>query len=172
MSRYNYSEDNDDPLAEARWFGALKRALQGRRGQALLRELVEVLDSMDDKRLYPRKFMTGDGKFCALGVLGAKRGIRMDDLGDADRCDIKKIAQRFDIAPAMAAEIMYMNDEYVADEWAWVEVEICGPMRQRSPERGKHKRLVCVPNENHPRERWEGMRAWAVEQLKGKTQRW
>lgn len=146
-------KDNDDPLAEARWFGALKRALQGRRGQALLRELVEVLDSMDDKRLYPRKFITGDGKFCALGVLGAKRGIRMDDLGDADLCDIKKIAQRFDIAPTMAAEIMYMNDEYVADEWAWVE------------ERGKHKRLVCVHNENHPRERWEGMRAWAVEQL-------
>jgi hypothetical protein len=30
----------------------------------------------------------------------------------------------------------------------------------------KHERSVRVPNENHPRERWERMRAWAVANLK------
>lgn len=166
MSRSGYTEDNDDPLAYGRWRQAVKRALEGKRGQALLRELVEALDAMEDKRLYPGSFATADGEFCTLGVLGAKRGTKMDDLGDEYDCDTEQVGQRFGIAPAMAAEIMYLNDEYAVDCWKWVTVEICGPMRRIGPDWGKHQRKVRVHNDNHPRERWERMRAWAVENLK------
>lgn len=176
MSRSGYTDDNDDPLAHGRWRQAVKRALHGQRGQALLRELVEALDAMPDKRLYPGSFATADGEFCTLGVLGARRGTRMDDLGDEDDCDRELVGQRFGIAPAMAAEIMYLNDEYAVDQWKWVDVEVCGPMpeyrliglrgrevQQRVFER--HARTVRVHNHNHAQERWERMRAWAVENL-------
>lgn len=152
MSRSGYCDDNDDPLAFGRWRQAVKRALEGKRGQALLRELVQVLDEMDDKRLHAGSFATPAGEFCTLGVLGAKRGTKMDDLGDGDDCDHVTVGQRFGIAPAMAAEIMYMNDECAVDEWKWVDVEHCRP--------------VLMRNDNHAAERWQRMRAWAVENLK------
>lgn len=168
MSRSGYIDDNEDPLAHGRWRQAVKRSLEGKRGQALLRELLIALDAMPDKRLYPGSFATVDGEFCTLGVLGAKRGAKMDDLGDEYDCDTATVGQRFGIAPAMAAEIMYMNDEYAVDEWKWVDVVICGPMPPHHfPPYGpkKHERSVCVHNDNHPRERWEQMRKWVAENL-------
>lgn len=115
MSRSGYTDDNEDPLAHGRWRQAVKRSLEGKRGQALLCELVQALDAMEDKRLYPGSFATPEGEFCALGALGAKRGIKVDDLGDDYDCEPDRVGQRFGIAPAMAAEIMYMNDEYAVD---------------------------------------------------------
>lgn len=177
MSRSGYTDDNDDPLAHGRWRQAVKRAIEGKRGQALLRELIEALDAMDDKRLYPGSFVTAEGEFCTLGVLGAKRGTKMDDLGDEFDCDAEEVGKRFGIAHAMAAEIMYLNDEYAVDEWKWVDVVICGPMpqyryiqtgrgveiAQRAFER--HERSVRLHNDNHPAERWQRMREWAVAHL-------
>lgn len=166
MSRSGYTDDFDDPLAHGRWRQAVRRSIEGKRGQALLRELVEALDAMPDKRLYPGSFATADGEFCTLGVLGAKRGTKMEDLGDEDECDTYTVGQRFGIAPAMAAEIMYLNDEYSVDCWKWVEVEFCGPVRPHWPDYGKHTRSVRVHNDRHPQERWERMRAWAVKNLR------
>jgi hypothetical protein len=166
MSRSGYTDNNDDTLAYGRWRQAVKRALQGHRGQALLRELIATLDAMDDKRLYPGSFFTADGEFCTLGVLGNARGTRTDDLGDEDYCDPAQVGQRFGIAPAMAAEIMYLNDEYCADEWKWVTVEICGPVRPNWPDWGRHDRQVRMHNDLHPFERWRAMRAWVAEQLR------
>jgi len=166
MSRSGYTDDNEDPLAHGRWRQAVRRSLEGKRGQALLRELVEALDAMPDKRLYSGSFATAEGEFCTLGVLGAKRGTKMDDLGDEHDCDTATVGQRFGIAPAMAAEIMYMNDEYAVDEWKWVDVEFCGPVRPYYPDCGRHTKSVRVHNDNHPRERWQRMRAWAAANLK------
>lgn len=167
MSRSGYTDDDgDDPLAHGRWRAAVQSSLQGKRGQALLKELAEALDAMPDKRLYPGRFATAEGEFCTLGVLGAKRGTKMDDLGDEDDCDTGFVANRFGIAPAMAAEIMYMNDEYAEDVWKWVDVEICGPVRPYYPDYGRHKRCVIVHNDKHPQERWQRMRAWVAENIK------
>ncbi len=173
MSRSVYVDDNDDPLAHGRWRQAVRRALHGKRGQALLRELVAALDAMEDKRLYPGSFATSEGEFCALGALAAKRGTKVDDLGnDEDGCDTEQVGKRFGIARAMAAEIMYLNDEYAVDCWKWVDVTICGPMPPyHFPPWGhkRHERSVRVPNDNHPRERWERMRSWAAEHILSDT---
>lgn len=169
MSRSGYTDDNEDPLALGRWRQAVKMALGGKRGQALLKELIESLDSMEDKRLYPGSFATADGEFCALGIIGHKRGTKMDDLGNEDDCDYKLVGQRFNIAPAMAAEIMYLNDEYIADTFHWIDVEICGPMQPYHvwPHGPKtHKRSVNVLNEKHATDRFTNMRKWAIENLK------
>lgn len=166
MSRHGYSDDQDDPLAIGRWQGAVKSALRGERGQAALRELLQALDAMPDKRLYPGSFATADGEFCALGVLGAHRGIETADLGDEDDCDPDHVGQRFNIASAMAAEVMYLNDEYLVDTTKWIEVEICGPMRRTAPDWGQHVKQVQVDIPDHPERRWRRMRAWVVENIK------
>jgi hypothetical protein len=170
MSRSGYTDDNDDPFAHGRWRQAVRRSIEGKRGQALLHELIEALDAMEDKRLFPGSFATAVGEFCTLGVLGARRGTKMDDLGDDDDgCDTHVVGQRFGIAPAMAAEIMFMNDEYAVDTWRWVTVEICGPMPPHHFKPYGHKthvRSVRVNNDNHPQQRWERMRAWAIENLR------
>ncbi len=163
MSRSGYTDDCDDNLAAGRWRAAVKSATQGKRGQALLRELLAALDAMPDKRLYSGSFTQADGAFCTLGVLGAQRGTKMDDLGDdEDGCDTHLVGQRFGIAPAMAAEIMHLNDEGVVDEWKHVSMEICGPMRRWE----HHNREVRVNNPDHPQERWQKMRDWVARQLK------
>lgn len=164
MSRSGYTDDMDDVLAHGRWRAQVSSATRGKRGQALLRELLTALDAMPDKLLYPGNFATADGEFCALGVLGAKRGTKMDDLGDEEDCDPEQVGQRFGIAHAMAAEIMYLNDEFI-DDWKWVEVEICGPVRPCYPDWGKTTKSVRVPVPDAPAKRWAYMRKWVAEHL-------
>ena len=101
----------------------------------------------------------------------------MDDLGNEGECDHELVGQRFGVAPAMTAEIMYLNDEYAVDCWTWVDVVISGPMPQyREIQRPwglktervheSHERSVRAHNDDHPQQRWQRMRQWAVENLK------
>lgn len=165
MSRSGYSDDIDDLWAHIRWRGAVASAIRGERGQAMLRELLQALDEMPDKRLYAGSFATADGEFCALGVLGARRGVRMDDLGDEEDCSPAVVGERFGIARALAAEVMYLNDEWMADDCTYVTVEVCGPVRPHYPEWGRHTKAVRVPNERAAEERWSRMRDWVANQL-------
>lgn len=140
MSRSGYSDDfgDDDPLAMGRYRQAVQRALDGKRGQAFLRDLLETLDAMPDKRLYSGSFATAEGEFCILGAHAARKGVKVDDLGDAeDGCDTELVGQRFGIARTMAAEIMYENDE---------------EFYHRDGDRAA--------------ERWRHMRAWVVESIR------
>jgi hypothetical protein len=166
MSRSGYTDDygDEDPLALGRWRGAVRSSLRGKRGQTVLRELLAVLDAMPEKRLYGGNFATPEGEFCTLGVLGAARGIKMDDLGDEEYCDARDVAERFGIAHAMAAEIMHLNDEHIDDE-TWIEVEFCGPVRPHYPDWGRHTRSVRVPVKDAPERRWRYMRDWVAKNL-------
>lgn len=122
MSRSGYTDDCDG-WALIRWRGAVNSAIRGKRGQAMLREMLEALDAMPVKRLIADDLVRG-GEYCAIGVLGAKRGIKMDDI---DPYDQEKIALRFDIAQALAQEIAFVNDEvwmtrHATPEARWQEV--------------------------------------------------
>jgi hypothetical protein len=142
MSRSGYTDDCYDDLAIGRWRGAVKKSIEGKRGQALLKELLIALDETPDKKLYRGNFQLADGGFCTLGVLGNKRGIKMDDLIDDDfdgtGCDTHLAAERFGIANAMLCEIMFMNDD-----------------ARDYPE-----------NENGAESRWLDMRDWVAKQIK------
>jgi hypothetical protein len=157
MSRSGYSSDCENL---GLWRGAVAQAIKGRRGQALLRELADALGAMPVKELHPNQFATAQGEFCSLGVLGAKRGINMDDLGD---CDPEDVARRFGIAPALAAEVMYLNDEFLIDEVEWVYEPFVGPPSFRC-----ESSLLCFRlsvSEPHSK-RWIAMRKWVAEQIK------
>jgi hypothetical protein len=104
MSRSGYTDDCENI---AMWRGAVRSATFGKRGQKLLRELLASLDEMPVKELIAEE-LEADGAHCALGVVGKYRGIALADI-DPDEYD--RVASAFDIAPALAREVVYQNDE-------------------------------------------------------------
>ncbi len=133
MSRSGYIDDCDNNWAHICWRGAVASAIKGKRGQTFFKELLAALDAMPEKRLIADE-LVADGEFCTLGVLGAARGIDMTEL---DPEDPDAVAGQFNIAAALAQEVVYMNDEY-GSYWG---------------------------NET-PEERWKRMREWIASQIK------
>lgn len=120
MSRSGYSDDYE--YAEL-YRGAVHRATTGYRGQHLLRKLRDALDAMPVKRLITDAIKDDRGDVCALGALDST----------APLYDAEDLAEHFGIARALAAEIVYINDEWYGIEtpeqrWtrmrAWVESQI------------------------------------------------
>ena len=164
MSRSGYTDNygDDDPIAMGRWRGAVNSAIRGKRGQQTLRAILAALDAMPVKSLAAESLVTEKGEFCALGVLGAQRGIAIDNL---DPDDPDEVAEAFGIAPAMVREIVYMNDEAVS-EYDLQDVEFCGPVRPFYPDYGRHTRSVRVSVPDVAHKRWVYMREWVAEHLK------
>lgn len=158
MSRSGYDDDygDDDPLALGRYRAQVMSAIRGKRGQALLRELLVALDAMPEKRLVAGE-LEADGQFCALGVVGQARGL---NLASIDTYDVESLAPKFNIAEQLAREIMWVNDDFV-NETRWVEAEICGPMRPRE----RHQKSVSVPNGHAGVQRWQEVRRWVERNL-------
>lgn len=113
MSRSGYSDDLD-PRDLAMWRGQVASAIRGKRGQEFLRELIEALDAMPNKRLIA-KVLRSDGEVCAIGSVGARRGI---DLEALDPHDHDGLASVFGIAHQLVQEIEYMNDDECFGEGA------------------------------------------------------
>ena len=125
-NRSNYNDGGDlDNWDLIRWRGAVASAIRGKRGQKLLRELLEALDSMPEKRLAADTLTRADGDHCTLGVVLARRGVDTEplqaQLGEHDFefgyddpdavetfCD--SIAGELGVAPALVREIMFLND--------------------------------------------------------------
>lgn len=110
MSRSGYTDDIGG-WALIRWRGAVVAAIRGKRGQELLREMAAALDSMPVKELVESR-LEKNGQYCALGVVGLVRGIKLSDL---DPDDYVGVASAFGISQALAREIVYVNDEGYAD---------------------------------------------------------
>lgn len=109
MSRSGYTEDFDDYdgyWSHIRWRGQVASAIRGKRGQALLHDLAEALDTMPDKRLIAHEFWNGEG--CALGVLAARRNI---DPITVDKDDYDRLGNLFGVAHQLIQEIEFENDE-------------------------------------------------------------
>ncbi len=147
MSRSNYVGDCENV---ALYRNSVERALQGKRGQAFLREMLASLDAMPEKRLvtglidgeeltdeeaedagYGYRLVHAEG-CCAMGSVALARGV---DVAQLDASDRAKVGAALGIAPSMAAEIAFFNDEM--------------PYKAESPE-----------------ERWVRMRAWVDSQIR------
>lgn len=111
MSRSGYSDDYDEGINLYR--GAVTKALQGKRGQKLLRELLVAMDAMEEKKLVSGVLIDESGGCCALGVVAKVRGL---DVSGLDPEESKLVAKTFNIADAMAREVVYMNDEWYTAE--------------------------------------------------------
>lgn len=109
MSRSGYTEGDDcDNPVYLLWPSIVRRSIQGKRGQAFLKELLQSLDAMPDKRLISEELQDSSGAVCAIGSVGARRGIDMSTL---DPEDFDSIAQAFKISPTLVREIEFHNDD-------------------------------------------------------------
>lgn len=110
MSRHGYSDDIDQ-WELIKWRGQVTSAIRGKRGQRLLIDLVQALDAMPEKVLIAEKLIDhdDDDAVCALGAVGVKRGIAMEQL---DPQEYGSVAEVFDIAEQLAREITFVNDEW------------------------------------------------------------
>lgn len=75
MSRISYSDEEDVPGQFALWQANCRRSLQGKKGQAALRELETALLALPEKRLIAEKLQDRSGEVCALGAMAKHRGI-------------------------------------------------------------------------------------------------
>lgn len=107
MSRSGYSDDYDG-WGLIMYRGAVASATRGARGQKLLRDMLDALDKLPAKKLIAGEFEEENGAVCALGAVGQARGVEMKGL---DPEDPDTVARTFGIAPALAREIVYVNDE-------------------------------------------------------------
>jgi hypothetical protein len=110
MGRSGYSDDSD---GDANLYRAnVDRAIEGRRGQAFLKEMLAAMDALPEKRLLS-EVMQNSGEVCAIGSVGRARGTDMTKLDpeNYEEWDFAgAVAQTFGIATPMAAEIMHIND--------------------------------------------------------------
>lgn len=163
-----YEDDGDDPLAHGRWRGAVTSAIRGKLGQAFLRELADALDAMPEKWLVAGELQSADGCNCTLGVIASKRGL---DVASMDIDDYDAIADSLGVNAKIAQEIMWENDETFSD-WEYVDVVICGPMREpfydrhRGWVREMHNRSVRVTKQDVGLKRWQHMRDWVAASIK------
>ncbi len=138
MSRSGYTDDYDSDVPLELYRQAVHRATTGYRGQHLLKKLRAALDAMPVKRLIAGNIQDESGNVCALGALDPTAPKYNDDECDGEWDEhARKLSKHFNIAPALASEIVYMNDE--AFQWR---------------------------NDQTPEARWKWMRAWVEEQIK------
>jgi hypothetical protein len=108
MSRSGYNEDcDDDQWSFIMYRGMVASATRGRRGQALLKDVLIAMNGMPLKRLIAHE-LEQDGAVCAIGAAGKLRGVDMSNL---DPDDPETVAGRFDVADCLAREIVWKNDE-------------------------------------------------------------
>lgn len=105
MSRSGYSDDIDN-WALIRWRGQVASSIRGIKGQAFLKELIFAMDAMANKRLIAHE-LRKDGEVCALGVIGSKRNLPLEEF---DPYDHGGLASEFLISHQLIQEIEYIND--------------------------------------------------------------
>lgn len=111
MNRSGYSDDLDT-LDLGRWRGQVASSIRGKRGQAFLRELAEAMDAMPEKMLISEELIDEDGNCCTIGVVCKSRGL---DVTNVDPEDPEAVGDLVGIARQMAAEIEYLNDDWVRE---------------------------------------------------------
>ncbi len=112
MSRSNYGDDDGDcdyNNGAWLWHQAVLNAINGRRGQSTLRELLAALDAMPVKELITEDLACA-GQYCTLGVLGHAKGLD-EKMAETDPAEAAEVAGLFKQSEAFVREVMYMNDE-------------------------------------------------------------
>lgn len=108
MGRHGYTDDLDHKDF-AMWRGRVASSIRGKRGQAMLRELLAALDAMPEKRLIPSLLKDSEGCVCTTGALLDAKGV--PDLVDDEGDDHGWIAGKLNVAECLIQEIEFENDE-------------------------------------------------------------
>lgn len=108
MSRSGYVDDLE-PLELGRWRGRVASAIRGKRGQALLRDILAGMDALPEKVLILGELRNQEGDCCAMGAACLKRGV---DTVDIDPAAPEEVAAALDVADCLAQEVAAVNDDW------------------------------------------------------------
>lgn len=129
MSRFN-SDDYDEEFANQGelWSANVQRHLKGAKGQAVLRELRDVLLALPEKKLINGRLADEQGCVCTVGALAAHRGVSLQELadlvkpdprwGDIDSYDAEirtlDLGHRIGLKEVMSVTLAARNDDWRA----------------------------------------------------------
>lgn len=166
MSRHGYTEydgDENSDLAMGRWRAQVASAMRGKRGQKFFVDLIAALDALPEKRLVAGHLETTEGEVCALGALGRYRQVRLPDPEDPEETDPEDeadwgwLGNAFNIAPQLAQETMYVNDEHSPRVTTPAGYLAFG------------NEYAQGPLEDPDAARWRAVRRWALRKLTPET---
>jgi hypothetical protein len=89
------------------WRGAVRSSIKGKRGQKFIREMIEALEAMPEKKLEASVLVSETG-CCAMGAVALHRGA---DVSGVEPTDRDAVAEAMGIAGALAAEVAFENDQ-------------------------------------------------------------
>lgn len=154
MSRSGYVDDCEQTWDWIRWRGAVASAIRGKKGQAFIKELLEALEAMPEKRLIEGEWIDAQGEVCAVGCVLKARGIEIN--ADTDVDDYEYIARKLGINEKIVQEIEHENDN--------VRVFYVGP-------HVGHQCDALTHWDKSPETRWQIIHQWCLNHLeKEKTQ--
>lgn len=163
MSRSGYSDsdgyDDFDHLRAAAYRGNIRRCIGGRKGQAFMWQLYLALEALPERVLVTGALVNREGSYCALGAVARFRGLDIPkefaetEEGDPEDYEFAEAMGPFlGIKDMLAREVMYHNDD--GDDWH----EIPGPGTRWGS---------TLHRWDTPKERYQRVRAWVVEHLRG-----
>lgn len=129
----------------------LKEQIESEGGQKFLKALLQALDGMEDKRLWADSFELEEGGCCAIGALANAIGLSLDDY--QTDAEFAKVAKLFGTGCSLLQYVTYLNDTGLVEDYHFVRNE-----------QGLRR---YIKNENAETERWQKMREWVLENLKG-----
>ena len=141
MSRAGFGDD-DGTYPYELWERTVENAINGKRGQKFLHELIAALDALPEKKLISYRLRDDTGAVCALGAVCARKQIDTAPLEpgeDEEYLHWPPLAGALNISETLVRVVEHENDE--ADEWC-------------------DRKLT-------PEGRWQHVRDWAVVLLKG-----
>ena len=114
MSRLEYHDcyDVDDMLRSYAFEHNARRAAEGKKGQAVLRELRDALRALPHKRLIAGDWLDVEtGDVCALGALAKARGVAASEMPDEYEDGAEAARDLLGIVYPLAFTIIEANDE-------------------------------------------------------------
>lgn len=161
--RFSYTDEEDVPGQFALWQANCQRSINGKKGQAALRELEAALLALPDKRLIAEKMIDADGEVCAIGALAKYKGrdllaephIGPDDEFEGDG-EMEEIGMELGMPRLVAWKVVCKNDVEIDGYYK----NLPGPYRWFQ-EQQRLRAYVPVT----PEIRYEKMLAWVRRQL-------
>ena len=151
MSRISYSDEEDFSGQFGLWQANCRRSIQGKAGQAALRELEQALLALPEKALISGELFNAEGDVCAIGALARFRGVT-ETQSDPDD-DMEEVGVELGMPRLVAWSVVAQNDHEIDGRW----VEAQGPTRNGYGPR------VYVPVTCE--ERYERVLAWVQKQI-------
>lgn len=107
--RIGYSEDEEYPGQFNLWQANCYRSLQGKAGQAALRELEAALIALPTKRLIAGKLVE-HGDVCAIGALALHKGATEEGLEQHDEEYMEGVGMEYGLPKLVAWKVVEAND--------------------------------------------------------------